>query len=49
VCGLDQPFAAKEMERAHDRRATDTELLGESPFRGETRTRLQPATGNCGA
>jgi DNA-binding CsgD family transcriptional regulator len=30
------------MERAHDRRPADVEFLGESAFRGETRTRPQP-------
>jgi hypothetical protein len=44
VSGLDQPLAAEEMERAHDRRATDVEFFGEGVFRGETRTRLQPTT-----
>jgi hypothetical protein len=49
VSGLDQPFAAQKMERAHDRRATDVEFLSESAFRGETRTRLQSTTDDCRA
>jgi len=49
VSGFDQPFAAKKMERAHDRRATDFEFLSESAFRGEMRTRLQSTSGDCRA
>jgi DNA-binding CsgD family transcriptional regulator len=45
---FDQPLAAKKVERTHDRRPADAELLGESTFRRQTRTRPQPPTDDRG-
>jgi hypothetical protein len=47
--GLDQPFAAEKVERAHYRRPADGEFGGESAFRGQTRTRPQPPCDDRGA
>jgi hypothetical protein len=49
AAGLDQSLAAEKVERAHDRRPADVEFLGESAFRGETRTRPQPPNNDRGA
>ena len=39
--GLDQPLAAEEVERSHDRRSADVESLGECALGRQTHARLQ--------